>query len=696
MEDSSAAPSQEEPERVRGKDVEAVTKVCECIRVIYPETSISERELRELVEESFVAADENYDVQEAVEWGKDFSWPEGVATRDLIKLKKNKYNLPAMVEEEHRLMSQQRLSVERIDEWVDRNDPDRQRLLDLAVGMRVLAAEDFQPNLRPPPKRNLYLRVQNAVNKMFVDMWERGLVFILPSADASKIEGLHYHPAHWARKKGKRCGRQIGDLSDRPGGTALNSEDAKILLERMYDKIEHPTDTDLVNMVLNYAARMKLECEQRGETFAWEDLVLFKGDLARAFTLLFVRPDGAGLFACELEGGYTLIYHTGFFGWTGTPFAFQVVTRVLERNMRRAGLPGDVRIYVDDFMGVTLKQHLAKCQRICYRQCRGLLGPDSVADKWETSMGTGKLEFIGWLLDLNKMRVTLARRNFLKVVYGFFTTDPDERQRVRHLETLASWSSRYSVILRQMRPYSTALHQATVGMKNQSCFVKLGEPVRQAIFMWRVMLCLLNFDETRYARVFDAYCARDAMVDVNFDASLYGVGAKLTDLRDDSLIGVGRARLSYRIGDDSSYQNTVEFITMVMSCASLAKAGYRGVGLRLIGDNTTSLKWGRTERFKGTFSHRAAVVWVLLSIAFDFCVSDDLHIEGEKNTEMDGLSRDKSVVEMGFSPDDDLGWEESPEMLQILDLCDPTRVMSSQEDVVLLWSAVNSWARHYL
>ena len=149
---------------------ESVAKVCECIRGIYPETRFSERELRELVEESFVAADENYDIQEAVEWGKDFSWPEGIATRDLFKLKKNNYNLPSMVEEEHALMRRDRLSAERIDEWVEREDPDRQRLLDLAVGMRVLTAEDFQPNGRPPPKKKLYLRVKNAVNKMLVDM----------------------------------------------------------------------------------------------------------------------------------------------------------------------------------------------------------------------------------------------------------------------------------------------------------------------------------------------------------------------------------------------------------------------------------------------------------------------------------------------------------------------------------------------
>ena len=672
---------------------ESVAKVCECIRGIYPETRFSERELRELVEESFVAADENYDIQEAVEWGKDFSWPEGIATRDLFKLKKNNYNLPSMVEEEHALMRRDRLSAERIDEWVEREDPDRQRLLDLVVGMRVLTAEDFQPNGRPSPKRKLYLRVKNAVNKMLVDMWERGLVFILPTAEASKIEGLHYHPAHWARKKGKRCGRQIGDLSDQSGGTALNSEEAKRLLEQLYGKIEHPTDAELVNMVLNYAARMKFEFEQRGEIFSWDELVLFKGDLARAFTLLFVRPDGAGLFACELEGGYTLIYHTGFFGWTGTPFAFQVLTRVLERNMRRAGLPGDVRIYVDDFMGVTLRRFLEECKRICYRECRGLLGPHSVAeDKWETSLGTGRIEFIGWLLDLNTRRVTLARRNFMKVLYGFFTTDPGQKQQVRKLETLASWSSRYSMILRQMRPYSTALHQATAGMKSQVCYMTLSEPVWQAIFMWRVMLCLLNFDEAQYARAFDAYSYKTADVDVNFDASLYGVGAKLTDLRNDRLIGVGKAKLPYLIGDDSSFQNTVEFITMVMSCASLAKAGYRGISLRLIGDNTTSLKWGRTERFKGLFSHRAAVVWVLLSIAFDFCVAEDRHVEGELNFEMDGLSRDKSVVEMGFSPDDDLKWEESPEMLDILDLCDPTDTMECLGDVVKLWRTVNSWA----
>ena len=97
-EDLIAGSSENRPGLMRVQERESVAKVCECIRGIYPETRFSERELRELVEESFVAADENYDIQEAVEWGKDFSWPEGIVKRDLSKLKKSNYNLSSMVE----------------------------------------------------------------------------------------------------------------------------------------------------------------------------------------------------------------------------------------------------------------------------------------------------------------------------------------------------------------------------------------------------------------------------------------------------------------------------------------------------------------------------------------------------------------------------------------------------------------------
>ena len=100
---------------------------------------------------------------------------------------------------------------------------------------------------------------------MFTDMWTRGLVFIIPTPEAENISDLHYHPAHWARKKGKPGGRQIGDLTD-GGDGALNSERANEKLKELYGDIEHPTIDELVQMVEGYAKEMQ---QQMGGEFRW-------------------------------------------------------------------------------------------------------------------------------------------------------------------------------------------------------------------------------------------------------------------------------------------------------------------------------------------------------------------------------------------------------------------------------------------
>ena len=44
------------------------------------------------------------------------------------------------------------------------------------------------------------------------------------------------------------------------------------------------------------------------------------------------------------------MYITGMFGWTGMPYAFQVMTRILVRIIN-ADLAGECLMYVDDLMG---------------------------------------------------------------------------------------------------------------------------------------------------------------------------------------------------------------------------------------------------------------------------------------------------------------------------------------------------------
>jgi len=49
---------------------------------------------------------------------------------------------------------------------------------------------------------------------------------------------------------------------------------------------------------------------------------------------------------------------------------------------------------------------------------------------------------------------------------------------------------------------------------------------------------------------------------------------------------------------DSSYQNTAEFIAVVAGVALLVRRGFCNKSLHMKGDNVSSLRWGKDERFK--------------------------------------------------------------------------------------------------
>ena len=140
-------------------------------------------------------------------------------------------------------------------------------------------------------------------------------------------------------------------------------------------------------------------------------------------------------------------------------------------------------------------------------------------------------------------------------------------------------------------------------MRSHSAFKPLGESAKQTIVLWRILLCMLHFDELRFARSFESFLPRIADVSTEFDASLEGFGVRLFDLRTGALIGAGRVKLPYDLEGRSDYQNTLEFICIVLSVAALGRMGYRGISLYLIGDSKTALSWGEEERYKGHLSH---------------------------------------------------------------------------------------------
>ena len=110
-----------------------------------------------------------------------------------------------MVRRRLKILSGDRLSSARV-ERLRSDNPERDLLHDLAIGMRVPLPTDFVPNGTQPSAalRSTYLKVDTAVNKMLGSIVEQRLAFLLPKTLAIQcIPNLHLGAAHWTPKKGK-------------------------------------------------------------------------------------------------------------------------------------------------------------------------------------------------------------------------------------------------------------------------------------------------------------------------------------------------------------------------------------------------------------------------------------------------------------------------------------------------------------
>ena len=227
------------------------------------------REVARLVKEAYVSTDDEYGEEEAIIWAEDFKFPEGLGARDAQRLAEAG-SLKGAVEGLHAEMAKAgRLSEGSIRSLLSEDDEDFDKLMDLLRGVKILTSEDFEPNGLPPELRAKYVRMAPAVNRLMYDLYELGLVIIVPTEVAKSIPGIHFSCSHWARKKGKKCGRPIGDASAREEGShPLNSWAVKQLVNERWGVIHHPTLIEIARMVHTV-----------GDECGWDDIVIWKMDL---------------------------------------------------------------------------------------------------------------------------------------------------------------------------------------------------------------------------------------------------------------------------------------------------------------------------------------------------------------------------------------------------------------------------------
>ena len=148
-----------------------------------------------------------------------------------------------------------------------------------------------------------------------------------------------------------------------------------------------------------------------------------------------------------------------------------------------------------------------------------------------------------------------------------------------------------------------------------------------------------------------------------------------------------------KFGEDSSFQNTCEFLAATSGALSCLRfqppddGSYVVVELR--GDSVTALQWANSSRFRSASVNKAVTLFTLLIVRQHVVIASVEHVAAEFNGEYDALSRrDKNgnfrhplqVVPGVKDLEADRDWR----VRETLRLCDPRSDLPFHE----FWTAV--------
>jgi hypothetical protein len=643
-----------------------------------------------VVTEAYASADLDLNIEAAVAFGNGFKYPIICHTKDASDLAAVQGDLEKLIISRQSKMSADRLNISNVDKLdiVLPDDNDCALLRDLVNGIPVVVDPDFVPDSVPPKPSPIYIQAASAVDLSWYELFLKGFVLLIPTRILKYWHDrvgfpLSYSRAGWAKKRGKPQGRPTTNLSyDNHRGGLINTDMVRDTIRGIYGHI-HPAQLDhIVTMIHRQAA-----------LHGWDKIILWKMDLLGAYNLIFFKAADAGLLAMEMTDGLTLISMVGHFGWVGTPFAFDVISRLIVKlvNMRAKG---EAVIATDDLIGCCATKDLEFDLGIANECIHSIFNADCVNEA-KTVFGR-IIEAIGWAFNLDEMWVGIARHNYLKTLHGFLRIRSETHLSVKQVMTLASWASRYVTIVRFMKPFNSYLHSLTAGKTNLNAMLLIDSQMRQICNLWISFLMLMEIKPTQFTRSFNQFTTMVPTIHVNVDASLTGIGIIISQINADhslSVIAVAGFNTPYDLGGDSSYQNSMEFIAVICALTLCVRLGFRSISVSLQGDSQTALSWGKNEKFRSTRAMRAACFFICLSTTCRIEIAETEHLAGDLNVLSDALSRGVSPASLGFSDHLVIDFLSCPISREILRFMDPTAVMDPHDNCIsMLFSSARNLA----
>jgi hypothetical protein len=154
-------------------------------------------------------------------------------------------------------------------------------------------------------------------------------------------------------------------------------------------------------------------------------------------------------------------------------------------------------MYVDDMLGVSLKKKVEEDVRIASSICCRLFQSDCI-EQSKTEIGR-RVEVIGYVIDLTSQLVSVARKNYHRVIYGLSCVDLTSPVTVKSMQKRGSWISRYSEIVRELKPLARLIHQSYAGKFEFASF-RLVPSVMRAEQIFRCVFLLAMLHEDRSER----------------------------------------------------------------------------------------------------------------------------------------------------------------------------------------------------
>jgi hypothetical protein len=417
---------------------------------------------------------------------------------------------------------------------------------------------------------------------------------------------------------------------------------------------------------------------------------LWKFDLRKAYLLLTYAAEDVPKICVELTNGRFMFFLVGVFGLTAMPYAFQVVTRAILWEINHNPLfPGLLQMYVDDGIIVCLKRDVQRTQSVLFSFVRSLLG-DNAIESSKTREGR-RVDFIGYTIDLDTRVVMVSTPNLHKALYAFLNVDLEEGAlvTVKQLQGLASLGSRYGYISHLMRPYVRTLYSSFRGRSHHAS-VRLGADVVRVIRLFRCLFVNLALQGSEFSRPFESFAQRPATWACEYDASLSGIGIMWFRIHPDgseSLAAYASVDISsLGFGQDSSFQNTAEYIASLLCARGLVLLGAADAPVIHRGDSKTALAWVQRGTTRSDAAVRAGLLWGMAIMQHRTDVVGVVHLTHSENGRADILSRHGSWEEVLALDRETFGGRLPSEATklqldcaELLELCDPRSPIDTDE-----------------